>query len=45
MRIYEYNNFTMDETPLFLEIKEKLIAQNRPKEDIDEIEHAFLYAA
>lgn len=35
----------MDETPLFLEIKEKLIAQNRPKEDIDKIEQGFLYAA
>src|SRR5574344_941687 len=35
----------MDEKPLFLEIKEKLIAQNRSQEDIDEIEHGFLYAA
>jgi RelA/SpoT family (p)ppGpp synthetase len=35
----------MDETPLFLEIKEKLIAQNRQPEDIEKIEQGFLFAA
>src|SRR5574344_870278 len=35
----------MDETPLFIEIKEKLIEQKRPQEDIDKIEQGFLYAA
>lgn len=44
MRNYEYNNYTMVDTPLFFEIKEKLIAQNRPQEDIEKIEQAFLFA-
>lgn len=34
----------MAEKPIFLEIKEKLIAQNRPKEDIEKIEQAYLFA-
>lgn len=34
----------MAQTPRFLEIKEKLIEQNRPLEDIDKIEQAFLFA-
>lgn len=34
----------MAEEPLFLEIKEKLIKQNRSEEDITEIERAFLFA-
>ncbi len=34
----------MAEKPIFLEIKEKLIAQNRPNEDIDKIEQAYLFA-
>lgn len=34
----------MAEKPIFLEIKEKLIAQNRPTEDIEKIEQAYLFA-
>lgn len=34
----------MAEEPLFLEIKEKLIQQNRPSEEIQKIEQAFLFA-
>lgn len=34
----------MAEKPIFAEIKEKLIAQNRPPEDIEKIEQAYLYA-
>lgn len=34
----------MAEKPIFTEIKEKLIAQNRPSEDIDKIEQAYLFA-
>ncbi len=34
----------MVEKPIFLEIKEKLIAQNRPTEDIEKIEQAYLFA-
>lgn len=43
MSIYEYN-YTMAEEPLFLEIKDKLIEQKRPIEDIEKIEQAFLFA-
>lgn len=41
---YEYNDYTMAEKPIFSEIKEKLIEQNRPSEDIDKIEQAYLFA-
>lgn len=34
----------MVDQPIFSEIKEKLIEQNRPSEDIDKIEQAYLYA-
>ena len=34
----------MAEKPIFLELKEKLIQQNRPIEDIEKIEQAYLYA-
>lgn len=34
----------MSEKPLFEEIKEKLIAQNREEEDIKQIEQAYLFA-
>lgn len=34
----------MAEKPIFSEIKEKLIEQNRPSEDIDKIEQAYLFA-
>lgn len=34
----------MAEKPIFSEIKEKLIEQNRPSEDIEKIEQAYLYA-
>lgn len=34
----------MAEKPIFQEIKEKLIAQNRPPEDIEKIEQAYLFA-
>ena len=34
----------MSEKPLFDEIKEKLIAQNREEEDIKQIEQAYLFA-
>jgi len=34
----------MAEEPLFVEIKEKLIEQNRSDEDIEKIEQAFLFA-
>lgn len=34
----------MAELPIFSEIKEKLIEQNRPTEDIESIEQAYLYA-
>ena len=34
----------MSEKPLFDEIKEKLIAQNRDEEDINQIEKAYLFA-
>lgn len=34
----------MVDKPLFLEVKEKLIAQNRPVEDIEKVEQAYLYA-
>lgn len=34
----------MAEKPIFDEIKEQLIAQNRPTEDIEKIEQAYLYA-
>ena len=34
----------MAEVPIFSEIKEKLIEQNRPTEDIESIEQAYLYA-
>lgn len=34
----------MSEKPLFHEIKEKLIAQNREEEDIKQIEQAYLFA-
>lgn len=34
----------MAEKPIFQEIKEKLIAQNRPNEDIEKIEQAYLFA-
>ena len=33
-----------DQSNLFTDIKEKLIAQNRPQEDIDQIEKAFEFA-
>lgn len=34
----------MSETPLFKEIKEKLIEQKRPAQDIEKIEQAYLFA-
>ena len=34
----------MAEKPIFSEIKEKLIKQNRPTEDIEKIEQAYLFA-
>jgi RelA/SpoT family (p)ppGpp synthetase len=34
----------MADKPIFLELKEKLIEQNRPLEDIEKIEQAYLYA-
>src|SRR5574344_1364892 len=34
----------MVDKPLFLQIKEKLIAQNRPTEDIEKVEQSFLFA-
>lgn len=34
----------MAEKPIFLEIKEKLIEQNRPSEDIEKIQQAYLFA-
>jgi len=34
----------MAEEPLFSEIKEKLIEQHRPSEEIEKIEQAFLFA-
>lgn len=34
----------MAEKPIFSEIKEKLIEQNRPTEDIEKIEQAYLFA-
>lgn len=34
----------MAEKPIFQEIKEKLIEQNRPSEDIEKIEQAYLFA-
>ncbi|MEI8128023.1 MAG: bifunctional (p)ppGpp synthetase/guanosine-3',5'-bis(diphosphate) 3'-pyrophosphohydrolase [bacterium] len=34
----------MAEKPIFTEIKEKLIKQNRPPEDIEKIEQAYLFA-
>lgn len=34
----------MVDKPIFAEVKEKLIAQNRPSEDVEKIEQAFLYA-
>jgi len=34
----------MAEKPIFSEIKEKLIEQNRPSEDIEKIEQAYLFA-
>lgn len=34
----------MAEKPIFQEIKEKLIEQNRPNEDIEKIEQAYLFA-
>lgn len=34
----------MAEKPIFSEIKEKLTEQNRPSEDIEKIEQAYLYA-
>ena len=34
----------MAEKPIFLELKEKLVTQNRPLEDIEKIEQAYLYA-
>ena len=34
----------MAEKPIFLEIKEMLLAQNRPMEDIDKIERAYFFA-
>jgi len=34
----------MAEKPIFYELKEKLVTQNRPLEDIEKIERAYLYA-
>lgn len=34
----------MVQKPIFAEVKEKLIAQNRPAEDVEKIEQAFSYA-
>lgn len=34
----------MAEKPIFIEIKEKLVKQNRPQEDVEKIEQAYLFA-